>query len=420
MRIIQEKLINRKVISSIAKFLDDDEVIVLHGARQVGKTSIIKILISSVLKSKIPESNIVYFDLEDFGLVELCDKGVEKVIDYLTGINCDFSKRVYLFIDEIQYLKNPSSFLKLFYDRYKTKVKIIATGSSSFGIKSKFKNSLVGRTVNFEIFTLDFEEFLWFKEKKIRLRTKLPDILHNELRDLYTEYALMGSYPAIVLEKSIEKKEFKLKQIINTYIKKDIRDLADIRNINKFNILLKLLASQSGNLLNILELSNTLGIARQTIEDYLFIMENTYIIKRIYPFYKNIRSELTKMPKVYLEDSGIVNILVNKTFSRVISGSLLENSVYMNLRRNSPVENIYFWRTNKGQEVDFILDIRKLIPAEAKICFRDKLIKNALYFSNKYNTGDVICITLNKNKNSRYKNVKQLYPWEIYNILDNK
>ena len=92
--------------------------------------------------------------------------------------------------------------------------------------------------------------------------TKLPDILHNELRDLYTEYALMGSYPAIVLEKSIEKKEFKLKQIINTYIKKDIRDLADIRNINKFNILLKLLASQSGNLLNILELSNTLGIAR--------------------------------------------------------------------------------------------------------------------------------------------------------------
>ncbi|PIV68535.1 MAG: AAA family ATPase, partial [Candidatus Aenigmarchaeota archaeon CG01_land_8_20_14_3_00_37_9] len=95
-----------------------DEVIVLHGARQVGKTSIIKILISSVLKSKITESNIVYFDLEDFNLVELCDKGVEKVIDYLTGINCDFSKKIYLFIDEIQYLKNPSSFLKLFYDRY--------------------------------------------------------------------------------------------------------------------------------------------------------------------------------------------------------------------------------------------------------------------------------------------------------------
>jgi len=414
---IQEKLINRKVISSIVKFLDDDEVIVLHGARQVGKTSIIKILISSVLKSKIPESNIVYFDLEDFGLVELCDKGVEKVIDYLAGINCDFSKRVYLFIDEIQYLKNPSSFLKLFYDRYKTKVKIIVTGSSSFGIKTKFKNSLVGRTVNFEIFTLDFEEFLWFKEKKIRLRTKLPDILHNELRDLYTEYALMGGYPAIVLEKSIEKKEFKLKQIINTYIKKDIRDLADIRNINKFNILLKLLASQSGNLLNILELSNTLGIARQTIEDYLFIMENTYIIKRIYPFYKNIRSELTKMPKVYLEDSGIANILANKTFSRVISGSLFENSVYMNLRRNSPVEDIYFWRTNKGQEVDFILDRRGLIPVEVKIYFRDKLVKNALYFSNKYNTKDVICITLNKNKNSKYRNVKQLYPWEIYNIL---
>ena len=418
MKIIQEKLINRKAISSIAKFLDDDEIIVLHGARQVGKTSIIKILISVISKLKIPESNIVYFDLEDFNLVELCNKGVEKVIDYLTGINCDFNKKIYLFIDEIQYLKNPSSFLKLFYDRYKTKVKIIVTGSSSFGIKSKFKNSLVGRTVNFEIFTLDFEEFLWFKEKKIRLGTKLPDILQNELGDLYTEYALMGGYPAIVLEKSVEKKEFKLKQIINTYIKKDIRDLADIRNINKFNILLKLLASQSGNLLNILELSNTLGIARQTIEDYLFILENTYIIKKIYPFYKNIRSELTKMPKVYLEDTGIANILANKTFGMVLSGGLFENSIYMNLRRNSPVENIYFWRTNKGQEVDFILDSKKLMPIEVKLRFRDKLIKNALYFLDKYNTGYVICITLNKNKNSKYINVKQLYPWEIYNILD--
>ena len=79
-----------------------------------------------------------------------------------------------------------------------------------------------------------------------------------------------------------------------------------------------------------------------------------------------------------------------------------------------------FWRTNKGQEVDFILDRRKLMPVEVKIYFRDKLIKSLFYFPNKYNTKDIICITLNKNKNSKYRNVKQLYPWEIYNILDNK
>jgi len=407
------KLKNRKIIPQIKKYLNDDEIIVLHGARQVGKTSIINYLISHTFKGKISPDNLVYFDLEDFNLTELLNSGVEKAVEHLKGLGCDFNKKIYLFIDEIQYLENPSSFLKLLHDRYKGKIKLITTGSSSFEIKKKFKNSLAGRTVNFEIFNLDFEEFLWFKEKKINLSEAKSDILQSRLKDLYNEFALMGGYPAIVMEKSREKKEFKLKQIINTYIKKDIRDLADIRNINKFNDLLRLLAVQSGSLLNILELSNSLNLAQQTVEDYLFILENTYIIRRVYPFHRNVRSELTKMPKIFLEDTGIANILANKTFAHVLSGGLFENSVFANLRRNINMENIYFWRTNKGQEVDFIIENKKLMPIEVKLQYSDKIIKNLLNFAQKYRVQDLFCVTLCKKKDVKYKNIKQLYPWEL-------
>lgn len=407
------KLKNRKIIAKITKFLNDDEIIVIHGARQVGKTSVIHYLIEHNLRNKIAKNNIVYFDLEDFDLVELLNSGVEKTIEHLQGLGCDFNKKIYLFIDEIQYLKNPSSFLKLFHDRHKGKIKLIVTGSSSFEIKKKFKNSLAGRTIDFEIFTLDFEEFLRFKEKEINLNAKLSDILQNQLKDLYKEFALIGGYPAIVLERSRAKKEIKLKQIINTYIRKDIRDLAEIRNINKFNDLLRILSSQTGNLLNVLELSNTLNLAKQTVEDYLFILENTYVVKRVYPFHGNVRSELTKMPKIFIEDTGIANILTNKTFTQVLDGGLFENSVYANLRRNVEAENVYFWRTNKGQEVDFVIEGKKLMPLEIKLNYSDKTMKNLLYFGDKYKIKNLFCVTMNKKEDGRYKNIKQLYPWEV-------
>jgi len=413
-----ENLKNRKIINKISVFLEGSEVIVLHGSRQVGKTSIMYILMANLLRENISKNNIVYFDLEDFKFVELCNSGVENIINYFKGINCYLNKKIYLFIDEIQYLENPSSFLKLFHDRYKNKIKIIVSGSSSFEIKSKFKDSLVGRTVDFEIFTLDFEEFLSFKGEKINLKSELPDVLHNRLKDMYKEFVIYGSYPAIVLENSIEKKEIKLKQIINTYLRKDIRDLANIRDITKFNNLISILANQSTGLLNILEISNSLKLARQTVEEYLFLLESTYIIKRLRPLYGNIRSELIKMPKVFFEDTGIVNLLINKTFSNILSGFLFENSIFINIIKNFPEESIYFWRTAKGNEVDFVLKDKAIIPIEVKMNFIKKSIKNLLYFMDKYKINKGYCMVFNKDLKNEAKNVAQIYPWELFNMVN--
>ncbi|MFH1541301.1 MAG: ATP-binding protein [Elusimicrobiota bacterium] len=245
----QSVLKKRKLVSHILKFIPDDEIIVIHGSRQVGKTSLLRFVMDNHLKKISDERNIFYFDLEDFSLLELCNSSPEEVLSYLKAKNADLSKRIYLIIDEIQYMKNPSSFLKLFHDRYKKKVKLIVSGSSSMLIKKKFKVSLVGRTVDFELFTLDFEEFIDFKSSSYNLAEKLPETMSKELKTLYKEYVVFGGYPAIVLEENIEKKEIKLKQIITTYIKKDIRDIADIRDIDKFNDLVKILALQTGKLI---------------------------------------------------------------------------------------------------------------------------------------------------------------------------
>jgi hypothetical protein len=240
-----------------------------------------------------------------------------------------------------------------------------------------------------------------------------------EIRGLYQEFVLYGGYPAIVLESNVQKKEIKLKQIINTYIKRDIRDLADIREVDKFNNLIRVLGTQVGNLLNISELSNTLRLAKRTVEEYLFLLENTYIIRRVRPFHRNIRSELSKMPKIFFEDTGLMNLLVNKTFSMNIAGNMLENSIYSQLRKNvNEVNNLYFWRTNRNQEVDFVVDfVNKLIPIEVKSIFFNKYITHLKYFKNSYGLKKAYFCSLSRAEDCKYDDIKVIYPWEILNIF---
>ena len=406
------KIYPRKIFSQIKKSLDIPEVIVIHGARQTGKTTLLHILMKELKKESHPP-NIVYFDLEDFELTDLCNSGVKAVVEHLKAIGCDFKKKIFLFIDEIQYLENPSSFLKYFFDHWKGKVKLIVSGSSSFGIKSKFKESLVGRTIDFELFGLDFEEFLTFKELNYDLKIK-DRIVIKELKKLFQEFVFYGSYPRIVLENSIELKEQLLKQIINTYLKKDIRDLVGVGDINKFNKLLKILASQSGSMLNVLELANTVGIARPTLENYLMILENTYIIKLISPFYGNVRSELTKMPKIYFEDLGIKNILERGSFPRTLEGKDLETAVYSLFRKNINPENIHFWRTTQKEEIDFVIgNLAKLSTYEIKINVRnkDRFILNK--FKSYYPNTKTYLVGLNFINKKMLRDVNFIYPWQV-------
>lgn len=262
-----DAIYRRAVIDEIIRFLPTGDIVVVHGARQVGKTSILMFL-QDHLRSH--QEQTLYLDLEDSRYVSLLDKGVDEFIVFLTeqGFNLDglreSGRKLFVMIDEIQYLENPSSFLKLLADHHHY-LKVIVSSSSSFEMKSKFKDSLVGRTVSFEIYPLSFQEFLLFKGIPFTPAARFAEKKTCELQSLYTEFSLYGGYPKIVLTQDAGIKEKYLQQIIDTYIRKDIRALAEIKDVNKFNRLLEVLASQSGNLLNIAELSNTCGLARETL-----------------------------------------------------------------------------------------------------------------------------------------------------------
>ncbi len=385
-----EKIYKRAIFDEISRYFLTDDIIVLHGARQVGKTHILY-LVENYLKNN--NRKVYYIDLEDSRFVKILDAGVDEFIKHLKeegfdADNLEKQNKVFVLIDEIQYLKNPSSFLKLTADHWKN-IKLIVSGSSSFAIKSKFKDSLVGRAVNFEIFPLSFAEFLEFKEYKITeellKERKLTEKKYDEIKALFKEYVLYGGYPKIVLTGDLEFKEKYLQQIIDAYIKKDIRDLANIKEIGKFNKLVETLSSQSGRLLDVAELANTCRLAKPTVENYLFILENTYIIKLLRPYYKNIRSELFKTPKIFFYDSGIMQMLWLKQLQKEILGGVFETAIFSELVKKYGKDDLFYWRTADKKEIDFIVKKgNEILPIEAKLSFRHFNKTSISYFCDKY------------------------------------
>jgi len=404
-----ETIYKRIVIDEIDKYLNTDDIIVLHGARQVGKTSILYYLRDQLKK----RGEVTYFiDLEDSRFVKILDRGVEEFRKHLEEENIKTEgkkKKAFVFIDEIQYLSNPSAFLKLVADHHKD-IKLIISGSSSFAIKTKFKDSLVGRTVNFEIFNLSFREFLLFnqyafEDGKAYTRKKIDELIIK-----FKEFVLYGGYPGIVLTPEVERKEKYLQQIVDTYVKKDIRDLASVKDIDKFNKLLETLAAQSGQLLNVAELSNTTRISKQTIEKYLFIMENTYLIKLVRPFSSNIRSELFKLPKIFFYDSGLMQMLWLKGLQKELIGNVFETGVFAELVKKYTRNSVFYWRTKDKREIDFVLKIKNIAtPVEVKLNFEQFNPSAIKYFNNRYHLNQYKVVGLYGTP----KNEFHVYPWDV-------
>jgi uncharacterized protein len=192
-----------------------------------------------------------------------------------------------------------------------------------------------------------------------------------ELKNQFYEYLLYGGYPKIVLTSEVQMKEKYLQQIIDTYIRKDIRDLASIKNVDKFNRMLEVLASQSGNLLNLSELSITCNLSREALENYIFLLEQTYILHLVRPFNRNIRSEITKMPKVFFFDTGLMQMLWFKKLQQEVVGSVFETGIYSELVKKYGTDQVNYWRTKDKKEIDFVVKIaNSALPIEAKMHFQ--------------------------------------------------
>ena len=368
-------LYTREIINSIAKVLSREEFIILTGARQTGKTSIL-LLIKQILEKQ--KETCFYFNLEDPDFLTPFNQHPFNLFEFLP----DSKNKLYVFIDEIQYLDHPSRFLKLLFDEKRTQIKIITTGSSSFYIDKKFKDSLVGRKFLFEIYPLNFSEFLTFNDRE-DLRElqekKINTYYRKELQNLYQTYFTFGGYPKVALTKDLEIKKIILGEIGASYVKKDVIE-AGLKSPEKYFSLLRVLAGQTGQLLNIQELSKSLKISHKTVEEYLYVMQKSYQVALIRPFYRNIKKELTKMPKVYFYDLGLRNFFLKNYEAleqRVDKGQFLENIVFKEfLHRVADLDKINFWRTQDKKEVDFVLD-----KEAYEIKYNQKKIKKNRYQS---------------------------------------
>ena len=393
---MEKVILKRDIIDEIQTYLGTNNIIVLHGARQVGKTHILYYL-QNYLQGLQKQTH--YMDLEDSRDLENVDQGIDYFLSYIKGAG--IKEGATIFIDEIQYLNNPSSFLKLMIDHH-SEYQLVVSGSSSFDIKSKFSDSLVGRTVEFEIYPLNFSEFLRFKNIKTNLI--------SQLYDLYNEYIAFGGYPKVVIEDDILRKEKYLQQVIDTYIKKDIFDLANIKETKKFSDLLKVLSSQSGQLLKISELSDITGLAMQTINSYLEILEETYIIKLISPFSTSPKVEVGKTPKIFFYDTGILQMIWIKKLQKEKIGNVLETSVFSELVKKYGRGNINYWRNKNMNEIDFIVEIdNEILPIEVKNNFAQFKKSKINSFLEKYKIDKFNVVGLDGEKNQDYFK----YPWEI-------
>jgi len=356
----------RKKYSEIVKHLKRKEFSIITGARQTGKTTLLKQLYSE-LKQRNEEVWFLSFESSD--ILEQINISPENLFKFVqrpdNPLYSKASDVSFILIDEIQYAKDPTNFLKYLYDTYAPNLKIIATGSSAFYIDSKFKDSLVGRKKIFTLSTLDFEEFLIFKEREelvqelelLRSDRKYLSLKYQEIEQLFDEYLIFGGYPAVVLIDDLAEKKEMLAEIKDSYIQKDIFE-SKVENKDIFYKLMIVLASQTGSLLNKNELSKSLRMHLSTVERYIFVMQKSFHISLIKPFYGNLKKEITKMPKVYFNDTGLRNILISNFIDveyRSDKGELLENYVYTRLNEKFKEYEVKFWRTADQKEVDFVI-----------------------------------------------------------------
>lgn len=361
-------MIKRTITQSLERHLVEKEMTVLIGPRQVGKTYLMKYL-QGKLKEKGEKTLFLNLDIDDHRPFFDSQGQLISYIELQVG-----KEKAYVFIDEIQRKENAELFLKGIADM-DLPYKFIISGSGSLELKAKISESMAGRKRMFAIDPISFKEFINFRTE-YKYEDRLGEFFaleKDKTQRFLEEYMVFGGYPQVILSDTVWKKQSTMEEIYKSYIEQDIKKLLNIEKEEAFTNLLKVIASQIGSLVNTSELSSTIGIADKTVQHYLWYLEKTFIIKKVSPYYQNVRSEISKSPVYYFYDVGLRNFLLGlfglPRIPQPLSGHLFENLIFNMLREQfvlAPTQ-IHFWRTRDKAEVDFILVTGlEAVPLEAK------------------------------------------------------
>ena len=373
-------MIRRKLLNELRAHLKDDEITVITGPRQVGKTTLMRILMEELIKDGQP---VLFFNL-DFEADSIYFQSQQHLIN---KIKLEFGqKRGYVFIDEIQRKENAGIFLKGIYDR-KFPYKFIVSGSGSLELKEKIQESLSGRKRLFELFPVSFEEFIQYRTN-YKYENNFADFLQIESKKIdffLMEYLNFGGYPGIITKEREQDKRILMEEIFHSYVERDIVYWLRIDRPEIFTRLIRLMSVQAGQLVNYSKLSAGLGISVQTLKKYLWFAQKTFVIDLVTPFFKNFKKEITKSPSVYFVDLGLRNYAVGQMGryqEKGDMGFLFQNFIYNLLKEKvKPFGwNLHFYRTTDKAEVDLIIDrFTTQIPVEIKfIDIRKDSIKRSM------------------------------------------
>jgi uncharacterized protein len=326
-------MIKRTIQVNIEKALFKGKIIVIYGARQVGKTTLVK-----EIQKKYSE-NSSYFNCDE---PDIRRAFMDKTS---TEIKAFLGNKKLVIIDEAQRVKNIGLILKLIVDNFPS-IQVIATGSSSFDLSNEIAEPLTGRKYEFYLYPISLEE----------LREMHSDL---EITRILETRMIFGMYPEIVTASGDAGD--RLRNIAASYLYKDVLQYQNIKNPEVLNKLLSALALQIGNEVSYNELAGIAGVDKKTISNYIQLLEKTFVVFRLSPFSRNLRNELKKMRKIYFYDTGIRNALINNFNAldlRVDTGVLWENfMISERVKHNNNhgmAKNIYFWRTHTQKEIDYL------------------------------------------------------------------
>ncbi len=317
------------------RLFSSDKIIVLYGSRQAGKTTLVK----ELLKELPFKTLSVNADRREFTDV-LSSRDLGRLQRLVAGYEL-------LFIDEAQRIPNIGINLKILHDEL-PKLKIIATGSSSFELANTVREPLTGRTWTYTLYPIAYSE-LAANHNTFELGLRLE------------EFLIFGMYPEVFSFSASEEKILYLKELSNAYLYKDILELADIRNSRAIYDLLRLLAYQLGSTVSMNELGSQLGMSKDTVHRYIDLLEKAFVLFRLSGFSRNLRKEVVKMDKIFFFDLGIRNAVIDnfdELPGRADVGQLWENFLAVERLKTMAYyrrfANRYFWRTYTGAELDYV------------------------------------------------------------------
>ena len=324
-------MIKRDLENKVKEKLGKNKAIVIYGARQVGKTTLLHTLFDG-------QKNTLWLN----GDTESThDALAANTPEAYAPILADYSTVI---IDEAQRITDIGLKLKILQDNFGDKIQFIATGSSSFDLANQINEPMTGRKWTF-----------WLPAPSIK-ELKNTYGLIDERANLENRL-IYGSYPAVVTD--LKNAQETILELSNDNLYRDVLSLGEIIKTDKLKIILKALALQIGSQVSMNEIAGLVGIDRKTVDKYISLLEQSFIIFRLPSYSRNLRNELKFSQKIYFYDNGIRNAIINdfrSLDSRQDSGAIFENYIISELKKKHPTSNIYFWRNTDQQEVDFVLD----------------------------------------------------------------